>query len=442
MKLTRSALAMGAVWTAGAYAASQALRFLTNVVLARLLAPELFGAMLIVNTVRTGTELLSDIGVTQSMVQSKQAEDPEFYNTAWTMQALRGALLLVVCAGLGAPVAHFYGRPELTSLIAVAAIGFLISGLTSMSPALLQRRMELKALNAFELLNVAAFTLFQIITAYLWPSIWSLILGLLFGMTFRTIASHVLPTGISHRPAFRPEHAWRIFRFGRWIGLSSVIFFFSTSFDRLYLARSVPLATLGIYGLARTITEVVSSGATSLANYIVFPLVSTHHEASREKLRRQIADKRLLLLILSAGSIAVLAAVVDLLVTLVFDARYHDASWMARILFAGAWLSVLCSVNEAALLGLGKPAYGAAANASKLAWLVIGLPLGFTHFGLVGGLIAIASAEIGRYIPVLIGLMRAEFSFLRQDIAASIFLMITFACCVVLRGWLGFAPPF
>ena len=54
-------LLKGSMWTLGAFGISTVLRFVTNIALARLLAPELFGLMLIVGTIRSGIELFSDL---------------------------------------------------------------------------------------------------------------------------------------------------------------------------------------------------------------------------------------------------------------------------------------------------------------------------------------------------------------------------------------------
>ena len=65
-------------------------------ILTRLLAPELFGIVTIISSVRNGIELISDVGLGQSIVYNKNSENPDFYNTAWTLQWIRGLLLWVV----------------------------------------------------------------------------------------------------------------------------------------------------------------------------------------------------------------------------------------------------------------------------------------------------------------------------------------------------------
>src|SRR6478736_6077527 len=87
MKIPRIVITKNAIWTAGAFGILQIIRLATSVVLTRLLAPELFGIMVIVNSLKAGIELLTDVGIGQSIIYNRNAEDSDFYNTAWTLAA-------------------------------------------------------------------------------------------------------------------------------------------------------------------------------------------------------------------------------------------------------------------------------------------------------------------------------------------------------------------
>ena len=63
MKITGLALWKGVGWTAGGYAVGQLFRLVTSITLAQLLAPEIFGIMVIVNSVRTGVDIMLDVGI-------------------------------------------------------------------------------------------------------------------------------------------------------------------------------------------------------------------------------------------------------------------------------------------------------------------------------------------------------------------------------------------
>src|ERR1700730_14767426 len=133
MSFSRSLLLKGAIWTVGAFGIGQLLRLATNIILARLLAPELFGIMQIVYSLRTGVELISDVGIGQNIIYNKNANDPDFYNTAWSLQLTRGILLWFVFSAAAVPVAGFYPSPILVPVIPIAALAIVLGASASTS---------------------------------------------------------------------------------------------------------------------------------------------------------------------------------------------------------------------------------------------------------------------------------------------------------------------
>ena len=95
MSLKQRALNAG-FWSLAGYGFNQALRFGSNLLMTRLLVPEMFGVMTIAYVVMTGLAMFSDLGLRPSVVQSKRGSDPVFLNTAWATQILRGLLLGVL----------------------------------------------------------------------------------------------------------------------------------------------------------------------------------------------------------------------------------------------------------------------------------------------------------------------------------------------------------
>jgi hypothetical protein len=69
----------GTAWTLFGYGGSQALRLVSNLILTRLLVPEVFGLMALVQTFQIGLTLFSDIGIAPSIIQNKRGEDPTFF---------------------------------------------------------------------------------------------------------------------------------------------------------------------------------------------------------------------------------------------------------------------------------------------------------------------------------------------------------------------------
>src|SRR3546814_2807432 len=126
--------------------AQKTLRIVSNNILAGLLAPALLFTMLLINTLRTGGELLTDVGVGQSIVNNPRGSEPTFYNTAWTIQILRGLLLFALAIALTVPIARLYDKPELLVLLPAVAPIFILTGLTSPARRSEEHTSELQSL--------------------------------------------------------------------------------------------------------------------------------------------------------------------------------------------------------------------------------------------------------------------------------------------------------
>ena len=83
-------------WVAIGQVSSALIRLGANILLTRLLLREAFGLMAIVYVLMTGFLLFSDIGLGPNVTQSKRGEDPDFLNTAWVLQILRGGLIWLI----------------------------------------------------------------------------------------------------------------------------------------------------------------------------------------------------------------------------------------------------------------------------------------------------------------------------------------------------------
>jgi O-antigen/teichoic acid export membrane protein len=442
MAISTSFLLRGTVWTLGAYGVSTMLRFVTNVVLARLLAPEIFGTMLIVYSLRTGIELISDIGIGQNLIQSKNAENPDFYNTAWSLQLIRSFFLWVVFSAAAIPLAHFYQSPILILVVPVTALGIIFAGLTSVSKSLLQKRLQIAKLNLFDTIMAFISSAAHVIFAWLSPTVWALVLGGLFGSFASMIGSYFLLRDVKQRFRVSKAFSLEIMHFGKWVFISSMVYFFSTYIDRLYLGKVVPLELLGIYGIARSISDLTGNLVLRLGSVVLFPFVASQSHVPRADLVQQLTPLRAKFLLLTGFGFSLFIATADLLIRLFFDERYHEATWILPVLILGSWFTVLATINESTLLGLGKPSYAAISNSLKLLFLLIGLSLGTSSYGLLGGVIVVASADLLRYVPTLLGQVRERFSFGRQDLLMTLAVLSMIVLMEYVRWALGFGTSF
>src|SRR2546425_12554297 len=87
----------GGAWLGVGSIAEQVLRFARNMLLTRLLAPEVFGLMAIVLAISSAAETLTEIGVREAIIQNPRGQEDHYVNSAWWLAFLRavGLYLLV-----------------------------------------------------------------------------------------------------------------------------------------------------------------------------------------------------------------------------------------------------------------------------------------------------------------------------------------------------------
>lgn len=120
--------------TVASFGTSQLIRLASNLILTRLLFPEAFGLMALVMVVLIGLGQFSDMGISPAIMQSRRGDDPDFLNTAWTIQIIRGVCLWLMTAALAWPMAQLYGEPALVGLLPVAGLSLLIDGFKTTRP--------------------------------------------------------------------------------------------------------------------------------------------------------------------------------------------------------------------------------------------------------------------------------------------------------------------
>ena len=264
----------GAIWTIASYGSSQISRFASNLILTRLLLPELFGLVGLAYVFITGINLFSDIGLDPSIIQNKRGDDPQFLNTAWTLQVIRSFFIFICLIIITQQVASFYGEPRLLWLIPVIGINSLIGGFNSTATSSLNRQMAVKRVVIFELGIQIVSTTVMIVWAWFDRSIWAIVAGGFTGAVIELIWSHFLIRGKSNRFAWDKEAVKEIFSYGKWIFLSTALFFLCSQADRLILGKIFTLTMLGIYGIAFTLGDMPRQIIIAVSGRVIFPSIS------------------------------------------------------------------------------------------------------------------------------------------------------------------------
>ncbi|MBL8859739.1 MAG: oligosaccharide flippase family protein [Planctomycetes bacterium] len=406
----------GAVWTAVGYGGGQVLRFAGNIVLSRLLFPEAFGMTAIVGSILQALQLFSDIGIGPSIIQSSRGEDRKFLATAWTLQVVRGVVIWIAVCAAAIPIANFYNEPELAWIAPIGGLSVLVSGFASTKLFTANKNLQMGRLTGIELSSQAVGLVAQIGWALMHRSVWALVAGGMCISITKMVLSHYALPGTKDKFGWDRDAARSLIHFGRWIFFSTLLTYCVTQADRLVFGKLVPLDVMGDYSIAVQIAMLPAMGIGSLSLSIAFPHYSRLHNSGVD-LKDTFHRTRVRSLWLAGWMSAGLIAGGQAAVTLLYDARYHDAGWIVQFLACGAWFFALEATNGAALLATGNAKWVAFSNGAKLVAMISTIPFGFAYWGFPGAVACYAGADVFKWIVSCIGIRRVNLSAWPRDIA-------------------------
>ena len=405
----RQRLLGAARWTLLGHFAAQLLRFGSNLILTRLLAPDLFGVMSVGYTVFTGLAMVSDLGLGAVVARSPRGDDPTFLNVVWVAQVGRGVLMTVGALslsgalGLGVARALFpshsvYVDPRLPGLLAVVSLYGVLSGLESTKSLWARRNLSLAALTKIELIAQGGTTAFILIWAWFDPSIWALGVGWVFGVALRTALTHWKLPGPRNRFEWDRTAFAEIIDFGKWALVSSPISFLLSSGDRLVLGTLLDATDMGFYAIALLLVTALQTVVLKIVGYSVLPALSEvvrQRPAELKKTLYRIRRPLDLACIVPAGALFVLGGPI---VKLLYDSRYAPAGWMLSLV-ALTLATTQLNVFDQCLIALGRIKLLSGLTAIRLLALYGLIPLGYFFWGVKG---AVAAVPLAGFVNAVI----------------------------------------
>jgi len=392
-----------ASWIVLGYGASQAIRLASNVILARILFPEAFGLMALISLVTVGLMLFSDVGIAPSIAQSKRGDDPDFLNTAWSIQIVRGFCLWIAACLLAYPFSVFYNEPDLAFYLPIAGLSLLVAGFNPTRIETAHRHLLMGRLTALDLASQVIGIIVMIVLAWITQSVMSLVIGGVVGAVAKLALTHYGLPGERNRMAWEKPAVKELITFGKWIFLSTVFWFFASQGDKAVLGKFLTLETLGIYNIGYFLASFPLLLGLNVTGRVMIPIYRETDGGKSAKLTKM----RYGLTAGVMGLLIVMALIGPWLTGLLYDARYLSSGAILVLICVALIPQVIGMTYDQAALAAGDSRrffmYSAARSTLQVGLLL----LGAIYAGLVGALIGMGVAMALAHF-VLIWLARAH----------------------------------
>ncbi|CDZ56237.1 oligosaccharide flippase family protein [Neorhizobium galegae] len=396
----RTTLIQAAGWSMMGYLLSQVVRIASNLVLTRLLIPEMFGIMAVATMIQVSVAMLSDLGLRPAAIQSQFGDDQSYLDTAWTLQIIHGCLIWFACVliAIGIGRAAEYGLFPAGSVYTVASLPAIIMGMSFCT--VIMGLQSTKLITAFRHLDLGRVTLIEIVAqvvslavgislAWYTGSIWSFVAATLLSALTTTILTHIWLPG-QHNSLYWEGAAIRdLVRFGRWIMLSSILTMIAANGDRIFLAGWTSPLMLGFYSLAFNLISMLEGAGGRLFLNVAMPALGRIARERPEQLGSMFWKMRLPLDLVFIGSAGAIYSSGTAIIEALYDDRYRDAAPIIQIL-SFSLLIMRFGPLSAVYLAVNEPRNQTVMNFIRAVSSFTCLPLGYYLFGFEGAVWAAA----------------------------------------------------
>ncbi len=393
--------------TMGGFAGSQFIRLASNLILTRLLFPEAFGVMAMVSVFLMGLAMFSDVGVGPAIMQSKRGDDADFLNTAWTIQIVRGGVLYVVAALLAWPMAAYYGEPDLIHYLPVSALTLIIAGFNPTRLESAHRHLQAGRITVIDLATQLVGIVTAVALAYLWHSVWALVISGILSMLAQLYFLNVYLPGARNRLRWEPAAGTELINFGKWIFLSTVCGFAISQADKVVIGRFLDTAPFGVYNIGYFLASFPLLLAGIVTRRVLIPI---YRESPPGASAQNFARLRRMRMIATTGLMAMVLVMAFggvWIVDLLYDARYAAAGGVVVLMSVVQMPALIGMTYDQAALAAGDSRSYFVLAACRAVLIVAGLVLGLQVAQVEGALIGMGLAWVASY-PVVIWLARAQ----------------------------------
>ncbi|RMD63021.1 MAG: hypothetical protein D6824_05965 [Planctomycetota bacterium] len=354
------------VLTAGQIA-SQALVFVRNVALARLLGPAEMGVVVALGLTLTFLRMISDLSVDKLLVQDRQGDDPAFQGSMHSLHLIRGVFNALALTLLAWPLAALFHVPDARWAFQAVALAPFLRAFTNLDYVRAQRRLRYGPGVTAELLSQAVSTALAVGLGFLLRS-YAAIVWVQIGQALAfTVATHLLAER-RFVLAWRGEDVRRAIRFGAPLLGSALLLFVVLQGDHVLVGAAYSKEELAWYGVGFALAGVAADLAGRLVLSVGLPTLAHVQDQPREFAKRTSAlttVAAMLAATLAAGLVASSYWVVRLL----YGPEYAPAAPVLAVAATALSLRLIRFAPTTAALARGDSMTSLLANVGRSLYL-------------------------------------------------------------------------
>lgn len=253
--------------------------FVVNIVLARLLAPQAYGIMAVINAFITVSQVLLQGGLNTALIQKTDADEDEYFS----ISVITLAFSVVFCSilMLTAPlISSLYSDPTITAPLRVLSLVLIVQAVASVYNARVVAKMQFKVLMKATLCATLISGVICIGLAYAGAGIWALVVQQMLsaGLTTLLLMAQIrwIPKG-----KFDLKKAKKLFSFGWRIMVTNLIVRGNVEATALIIGKVFSPSVLAFYNRGKQFPQVVSDNIDGALQGVSLPVFAKEKEPEK-----------------------------------------------------------------------------------------------------------------------------------------------------------------
>lgn len=415
----------------------QGTQFVLQLILARILAPELYGVLSLMVIFITLANVFIQSGFNTALIQNKDVTQEDYSSVFWVSLAI--AVFLYFIIFLAAPIiAMYYGMPDIVMPLRVLALMLIPGALNSVQLAKVSRELDFRKVFFSNVAGIVIAGIAGIITALLGGGLWALVIQTMLNVTAACV---VMLLTLDWRPRLvcNLQRVAVLFRFGWKLLVSTLLNTLSESLYGLVIGKKYDSGTLAFYNRGMQFPQFIINAIMGAVQSVMLPAMSAEQDdRARVKslAKASITMSSYLIFPMMAGLAGVAAPLIRLLLT---DKWLPAVPYMQINCFVFAFYAVhICNLQ--AMNAVGRSDWFLRLEIVKTIYdfALLAIAVIFFDSPLAIAAIGIVSTWISWYVNAFPNKKLIGYSYKEQvaDLMPMFFMSLFMCGCVLATGYL------
>jgi O-antigen/teichoic acid export membrane protein len=372
----------GLKWTSMSTVIVAILQLTQLAILARFLDPSAFGLMALVMVVIGFSQAFLDMGISNAIIYKQEVTKDQLSTLYW-VNIFAGLVLFFIIVLIAPFISEFYKEPELTKLILIISLTFIIQPFGQQFMVLWQKKLRFSEIAKIDIVNKSISLVVSVYLAYKGYGVYAIVFGVLAGVISQTI-QFVFIGLKEYRPGFvfKISEVREFLSFGAYQMGEKTINYFNYQIDTILIGKLLGVEALGIYTVAKQIIMSPARIINPIITKVTFPVMA--------KLQDDIPRLKNIYLktinYLSSVNFPIYVFIFIFahdIVLIMFGEKWLEAVYIMKILSIWGALRSTGNPVGSLLLARGKANWGFWWNLGILFYVPIGIYVG-SYWGLEG----------------------------------------------------------